>query len=247
MDLLLNHSTIRDFSTKPVPDDLLRIILASGARASTTGNMQWYSVIVTKDPLRLRDLAPLHFNQPVAKTAPVILTFCADIYRFKAWCSSRNAQPGYDNFISFFTAAIDAMLMAQNVCIAAENYGLGICYLGTTTYNAAEIVDLLELPKGVVPVTAVALGWPIEWPAQVDRLPLDSFVHKETYQLPSTQQINDFYAFKEGLESSKKFVDENGKQNLAQVFTDVRYTKSNNEFFSQKYWDTIRKHWPLES
>ena len=66
--------------------------------------------------------------------APVLLTFCADFNRFNKWCLLNNAVPGYDNFLSFMTAAIDALLVAQTVCIAAEARGLGICYLGTTTY-----------------------------------------------------------------------------------------------------------------
>lgn len=245
MDILLNHTTIRDFTAQPISDALLDLIFASGARASTTGNMQWYSIVVSQDPNRLEALAPLHFNQSVVLKAPVIITFCADIHRFNAWCALNEAQPGYHNFISFFTAAIDALLVAQNVCIAAENYGLGICYLGTATYNAPEIIDLLSLPIGVVPVASVALGWPADAPCQVDRLPLRSIVHKECYQVPSPSDIEEFYAFKEQLESSKKFVAENGKQNLAQVFTDVRYALKNNEFFSQKYWDTICRQWPI--
>ena len=114
--------------------------------------------------------------------APVVLTFCADFNRFNKWCILRNAEPGYDNFLSFFTAAIDALLVAQTVCIAAEAKGLGICYLGTTTYTADKIIEVLKLPKGVVPVTTVTLGWPDEKPEQVDRLPLEAVVHKETYQ-----------------------------------------------------------------
>ena len=79
-------------------------------------------------------------------------------------CLQRKAVPGYDNFLSFMTAAIDALLAAQNVCIAAEANNLGICYLGTTTYMAQKIIDVLHLPKGVVPVTTIVLGHPDETP-----------------------------------------------------------------------------------
>lgn len=246
MDVISKHVTIRNFKNQPVSEEILEQILNCGVRASTTGNMQWYSIVVTADSDMKNKLAPHHFNQNVAKTAPVLLTFCADINRFNAWCLLNSATPGYNNFLSFFNAAIDALLVAQNVCIAAENMGLGICYLGTTTYNAPEIIKLLQLPRFVVPITTVALGWPAESPDLTDRLPLEAVVHKEIYKNYSDEQIRQLYAAKESLKSSKKFVAENNKENLAQVFTDVRYKKSDNEFFSEKFLSMLGNQGFLE-
>jgi nitroreductase len=241
MDLLNNHVTIRKFKDKPVPSDLLNSLLFSGAKASTTGNMQVYSIVVTTDKQKRKELAPAHFNQPVALHAPVLLTFVADFNRFSKWCTISKAKPGYSNFISFFTAAIDALLVAQNVCIAAENNGLGICYLGTTTYNAREIIQTLNLPKLTFPVTTVALGYPDEQPELTDRLPLSGVVHHETYHDYSEAQISELYAFKESLGSSEQFIKENGKETLAQVFTDVRYKEDDNLFFSEKMLEVIKE------
>jgi nitroreductase len=225
MDSLLQHVSIRSFKEDSVPEELLEQLLNAGIRASTTGNMQWYSIIVTRDAEMKKKLVPLHFNQNVAKTAPVILTFCADINRFNLWCTQNKTVPGYDNFISFFNAATDALLVTQNVCIAAENAGLGICYLGTAIYNAPEMMKLFNLPGHVVPVTAVALGWPAESPELTDRLPLKAVVHNETYRDYTNETISEIYSAKENLESSVRFVNENKKETLAQVFTDVRYKK----------------------
>ena len=234
MELLNKHVTIRKFSGKEIEEQLLQSIIYSGTKASTTGNMQLYSVIITKDKSQKEKLAPLHFNQPVAKSAPVLLTFVADFNRFVKWCDYRDAQSGYNNFLSFYTASIDALLFAQNVCIAAENNGLGICYLGTTTYNAKEISNVLELPELTFPVTTVALGYPDESPELTDRIPVEGVIHHEKYTDYSREAIDKLYSFKESLESSKQFVKENSKETLAQVFTDVRYKKSDNEFFSDK-------------
>lgn len=168
-DILTNRRTIRKYTSEPVNDKLLNDLLLMGCRASTTGNMQVYSIVVTRDNRKKAALAPHHFNQKMVTEAPVVLTFCADFNRFNKWCVLRKAEPGYDNFLSFMTAAIDALLVAQTVCIAAESKGLGICYLGTTTYNAHKIIEVLNLPKGVVPVTTVTVGWPAEKPDQVER------------------------------------------------------------------------------
>jgi len=230
--VLLNRRTIRKYSSREVDDSLLNDLLQMGCRTSTTGNMQVYSIIATRDKQIKKELSPLHFNQKMITEAPVVLTFCADFNRFNKWCLLRNAEPGYDNFLSFMTAAIDALLVAQTVCIAAEAKGLGICYLGTTTYTADKIIEVLHLPKGVVPVTTVTLGWPSENPELVDRLPLEAVVHKERYVDYTREAIEEYYKSKESRDDSKQFVKENNKETLAQVFTDVRYKKADNEYFS---------------
>jgi nitroreductase len=239
-DLLLNRRTIRKYSSGPVADKLLNDLLLMGCRAPTTGNMQVYSIITTRDNQIKRDLSPLHFNQKMITEAPVVLTFCADFNRFNKWCLLRKAEPGYDNFLSFFTAAIDALLVAQTVCIAAEAKGLGICYLGTTTYTANKIIEVLKIPKGVVPVTTLTLGWPSETPEQVDRLPLEAVIHKETYCDYSEEDITYFYRLKEERKDSQQFVTENNKETLAQVFTDIRYKKTDNEHFSNVLMQVLK-------
>jgi len=232
-DFLLERRTIRKYTQEPVGDDLLNDLIKEGCRSSTTGNMQVYSIIVTRDEDRKRELSPLHFNQKMVTEAPVVLTFCADFNRFNKWCILNNASPGYDNFLSFLTAAIDALLVAQTVCIAAEARGLGICYLGTTTYMAHKIAVMLKLPMGVVPVTTITLGWPAEDPGQPDRLPPEAVIHREIYSDYSDSDIERFYSEKEGREDSCQFVRENNKSSLAQVFTDIRYKKEDNINFSK--------------
>lgn len=239
-EFFLSRKTIRKYSDKAVDDTLLDNLLIKGCRASTTGNMQIYSIIVTRDEAMKKALAPHHFNQKMVTGAPVLLTFCADFNRFKKWCLLRNAEPGYDNFLSFFTAAIDALLVAQTVCLAAEAEGLGICYLGTTTYTAPKIIEVLRLPKGVIPVTTVTLGWPAEDPVQVDRLPLAAVVHHETYKDYTAAEIESYYREKESRADSIQFVKENNKQTLAQVFTDVRYKKADNIHFSRSFLQVLK-------
>ncbi|MCK5824835.1 MAG: NADPH-dependent oxidoreductase [Ichthyobacteriaceae bacterium] len=241
IDTILQHKTVRKYTNDKINDADLEAILEAGIRASTTGNMQLYSIIVTRDQEMKEKLAPSHFNQPMVTKAPVVLTFCADFNRFNKWCEARNAKPGYDNFLSFYTASVDAMLVAQNVALAAEEKGLGICYLGTTNYMAQQIIDTLNLPKGVVPVTTITLGVPDEEPELTDRLPLDGVIHFEEYSDYSAEQIDRIYEEKEELPSSKKLIEENGKETLAQIFTDNRYTKENNITFSKALLSVLEK------
>ncbi len=241
IETILSHRTIRNYSGKSIEPELLKSILEAGTRASTTGNMQVYSIIVTTEQGLKTNLAPAHFNQPMVTQAPVVLTFCADFNRFNKWCRQRNAEPGYDNFLSFVTAAIDALLVAQNVCVAAESQGLGICYLGTTTYNAKKIIEVLKLPKGVVPVTTVTLGYPNEAPELTDRLPLNAVVHYETYKDYASEDIDLLYREKEALPLYQSFIKDNNKETLAQVFTDIRYKKVDNEYFSKALLEVLEE------
>lgn len=236
-----NHRSIRKYKSDPVEKDTLNEILKAGSRASTTGNMQVYSMVVTTGKELREKLWEMHFKQDMVKQAPVVITFCADFNRFNKWCEQRRAEPGYDNYLSFFTAAIDALLVAQNVALAAESKGLGICYLGTTTYMAKEISEVLQLPKAVVPVTTLVLGYPEELPGLTDRLPMEAIVHNEIYSDFLPEDIDRIYAVREASDETKALLEENQKETLAQIFTDKRYTKKDNEFFSGKFLNFIRE------
>lgn len=236
---LLEHRSIRKFKKQTIEDDILNQIINAGFRASTTGNMQVYSIIITKDEKRKEELCKFHFGQTMVKEAPVVLTFCADFNRFNKWCEQRNAEPGYDNFLSFITASIDALLAAQNIAIAAEDFGLGICYLGTTIYMADKIIEFLECPKGVVPITTLVIGYPDETPELVDRLPFEGIVHNEKYTDYDKETIDKIYKEKEELPLTKKLIEENQMDNLAQIFALKRYTKKDNVHFSNTFLQTI--------
>jgi nitroreductase len=238
---LLNHTSIRKYKPDIIHPDLLDKILESGIRASTTGNMQVYSIIVTTEPAIKEKLWEAHFKQNMVKQAPIVLTFCADFNRFNLWCEQRNADPGYGNFLSFFTAAIDALLVAQNICIAAEFHNLGICYLGTTTYMTENIIEILQLPKGVIPVTTVVMGYPDEQPDLTDRLPLKAVVHYDLYKNYTSKDIDAYYFEKENSLLTKELLQKNQKETLAQIFTDNRYSKKDNLLFSQKLLEVLEK------
>lgn len=231
---IFEHRSIRKYKSDAISEDVLNKVLEAGFRASTTGNMQVYSIIVTKDNENKKKLWELHFKQNMVLDAPVLLTFCADFNRFNLWCKQRKAEPGYDNFLSFLTAAIDALLAAQNCALEAEAHGLGICYLGTTTYNADKIIELLKCPKGVVPITTLVVGSPAEVPGLTDRLPFKGIVHNEKYTDYSSQAIDEIYSEKEALPETRELLEINKLDTLAQIFVQKRYTKKDNVYFSQQ-------------
>lgn len=233
--------SIRKYSDKEISPELLNSLLARAEQTQTMGNLQLYSVIITRNDEMKKRLGAAHFYQPMVEDAPVVLTFCADYNRTTQWCLNRQAQPGYDNFLSFLNAATDALLYCQTFCQLAEEAGLGLCFLGTTIYNAQQIIDILNLPKLVMPVATITIGYPDEAGQVSDRLPLAAITHDEHYHNYTPADIDQYYKEKEALEENRRFVEINKKQTLAQIFTDIRYRGDECRAMSQTLLNALKQ------
>ena len=241
MKNLETRRTIRQYTDREVSDELLHRLFALAARTQTMGNLQLYSVVVTRSASQKALLAPAHFNQPMVTQAPVVLTVCADFRRTTQWARCRKADPGYDNLLSYQNAATDALLFTQTLCCLMDEEGLGYCFLGTTVYQPQQIIDILHLPPLTMPVATLTVGWPAEEPTLSDRLPVESFVHQETYHDYTPADIDRYYTQKEQLPENRHFCEINHKETLAQVFTDLRYTRADNEAMSETLLETLRR------
>ena len=149
-DIFSSHRSIRQYKTTPIDDALLQQLLLCGLRGSSSGNMQTWSVIVTKDAALKAQLYEAHYEQEMVLQAPVVLTFCADVFRMREWVRVSNSKQSFDDFLGFTTGAVDAVIVAQNIALAAESAGLGICYMGTTWWSADKIIEILELPGACI-------------------------------------------------------------------------------------------------
>ena len=240
-DYFLKRRTVRKFLDKKIPDSEIYSIIERAIKAPTCGNMQLYSVVITRDREMKSKLAPYHFNQPAATGADIILTICADFNRFTRWCELSDAKPGYDNFHSFMMAATDAIILAQQIVTIAETDGLGTCYLGTVNYTASQISELLELPDLVVPFASLALGYPEEEGEFSERLETSSIIHEEKYRRDSDEKIIEIFKVKDDADDTPKFLKENNKTSLAQVFTDVRYSGETNREVSKTFLELLNR------
>ncbi len=249
------HRSIRKYRSDAVPAPLLAELLHAATRASSSGNMQTYSIIVTREEARRRELWRLHFEQDMILEAPLLLTFVADWRRMTRWCRLSDADPGFDNLLSFLVAFADALIAAQNAALAAESRGLGICYMGTTLCATAGLVDFFGLPEGVFPATTLVVGWPDEEPAPRARLPIGGIVHEERYADPDDAGILAIYREREteGWQRYQGFPElaarmaSSGVANLAQVYTQLKYTKVENEAISAELLATLARQGFLPS
>ncbi len=238
---IFEHRSIRKFKSKPIAQEAMNKILAAATRASTCGNMQCYSLIVSRSEEMIKTLSPLHFGQVERMNGQCVITVCADMNRFSKWCELRDAEPQYDNLLWFMNGAIDGLMAAQNLILEAEANGVGICVLGTTLYTAEAMVEILNLPKGVIPLTAIVMGYPDEQPPLTDRLPVEAVVHYEKYEDYTPQKIEELWAQRESSEETLSLLKENDLPNLAQIFTKNRYKGEDNITFSKKYLELLKK------
>lgn len=182
LECMKRHRSIRVYESTPLPDGMLEAIIRSAQMASSSSNLQQYSVVEVTDPARKDRLADLSGDQEHIRQCPVLLVFCCDLHRLKLVCKreGKQIQTGYVE--SFITSTVDVALFSQNVALAAESLGLGIVYIGGIRNHPEQVVAELELPDLVFPLTGMCLGYPAEEPRAIPRLPLPAILHRETYQ-----------------------------------------------------------------
>lgn len=181
IDLIHAHASCRHYKADPLPASVIEAILAAGQRASTSSNLQTYSVVAVTEAARRERLAELCGNQQHIADAPVFLAFCADLARLERVCQLRGYTQITEYTENFLIAAVDAALIAQNAALAAESLGLGICYIGSIRNNPQEVIELLGLPRLTFPITGMTAGWPAAGPRLRPRLPLKAVLHWEKY------------------------------------------------------------------
>jgi len=231
--VLRRHRSIRRYRPDPIDPALVQQVCDDAiAGGSSSGNLNSVSIVLTRDVERKRRLYELHLEQDMVLQAPLVMTFCADWYRTRRWLAQRGARDNFGNFLGYHVAAYDAMIVAQNVCLGFEAHGLGICYMGTTLYALPELVDFLQLPETVVPVTSIVVGWPDEDPPKRDRLPSAALLHDEVYRAPTAAEIDATYAEREvrgwqrymSMPAVRAEIEAAGITSLAQYYTSpVKY------------------------
>ncbi|TMV49413.1 oxygen-insensitive NADPH nitroreductase [Paenibacillus mesophilus] len=180
--LLQRHRSIRKFKPDEVPEEALEAIIRSAQMASTSSNVQAYSVIAVTNPDTKRALSVVAGNQLHVEQCPVLLVWCADLSRDRLACEREGVEMVSGTMENFIVATVDVALAAQNAAIAAESLGLGIVYIGGIRNNLREATRLLNVPKLVYPVFGMCLGYPEQESSLRPRLPLRAALHRETYE-----------------------------------------------------------------
>ncbi len=192
LSLIHAHASVRRYKPDPVPVPLVEAIVCAGQRASTSSNIQVYSVIATTDAEKRRALSEIGGGQKHIAEAPLFLTWCADRFRLDRVCELRGYEQNISTFENFLVAAVDAALAAQNAALAAESLGLGICYIGAIRNDTEAVIELLGLPQGVFPIVGMTVGYPADAARVRPRLPQEAVLHWEHYHAEQDESLK-FY------------------------------------------------------
>jgi Nitroreductase len=180
--LLLQHRSIRKFTKDPVTAGQLDAIITAAQQASTSSNMQAYSVIGITDKDLRSELAKLAGNQVYVEESPVFLVWCADLYRWEQAAGRHYEAEIPSTTENFIIGTVDAALAAQNAAVAAESLGLGIVYIGGIRNQPERVSELLQLPQHVYPVFGMCIGVPDQTPLDRPRLPRSAVYFENTYK-----------------------------------------------------------------
>jgi len=193
IDQIYRHASVRSYKPDPVPVPMVEAIVSAGQRASTSSNLQAYSVLAVVDADRRARLAELCGQQEHVAQAPVFLAWCADLSRLDRVCHMRGYEQEARYVESFLVAASDAAIAMQTAALAAESLGLGMCYIGAIRNHPQKVIDLLELPRLVFPISGMTLGWSAVEPFIRPRLPLNAILHWERYDTSDEPQALAMY------------------------------------------------------
>jgi FMN reductase [NAD(P)H] len=190
---VLMRRTHRRYSERPVPDSLVRLLLAASFSASSKSDFQQASALWLKDRDRRDRLAALFPDMPWIGNAPVFLVLLGDARRLQRLGELRGKKQDNGALEGFFNATVDAALAMQTCILAAETVGLGTCPISVLRNRVAEIADILELPDKVFPVAGLCLGWPAAPGFISMRLPLEASVHIDRYDDSGLGDVVDGY------------------------------------------------------
>lgn len=187
LDVLRSHRSVRSFTSDPVPAEHLRAAIGAGQMASTSSAVQSYCAINITDADTRREIAELSGKQSYVESAPMFLLFCADSRRHRLVCEDHGVV--YNTRLeASLVAAIDTSLFAQNVAVAFESLGYGICYIGGIRNDLPKLDALLGIPEGVYPLYGMCVGTPAHAQAGPPRprLPIEAVLMHDRYHSDDT-------------------------------------------------------------
>lgn len=193
---LLQHRSVRAFQSRALPDNLLSTLVATAQSASSSSNLQSWSVIAIQDKAHKDRLAIWAKNQNFVRQAPLFLVWLADFSRARLVTSDKETPiDGTDYLDSLVLASIDTAIAAQNAAMTAESLGLGVVFAGAIRSHIAEIAQDLKLPPYVYPVFGMAIGYPSEEVTTHirPRLLQQAVLHEEYYDAQHQQQSARIY------------------------------------------------------
>ncbi|PNE07999.1 oxygen-insensitive NADPH nitroreductase [Priestia megaterium] len=221
-----DHRSIRQYTDEAVSDEHLDTIIQSAQSAASSINGQQVTIISVQDKEKKKKLSELAGNQAWIDQAPLFLIFCADFNRAKIAAELNDAPLGVtDGLESILVGATDAGISLEAATVAAESLGLGTVPIGGIRRKPLAVIELLDLPEYVFPVSGLVVGHPADHSAKKPRLPQAAVHHRESYNHDLKPLIQDYDA--EMAEYMKKRTngadDRNWSQTVSAIYKTIYY------------------------
>lgn len=227
--LINNHRSLRKFSEEKLTKDEIRSLVGAAQSASTSSYVQAYSIVGVTDPDKKQQLREISTQSYVEHNGHLFV-FVVDFYRNNELAKKFNESISYDKTENLIVGIVDASLAAQNMAIAAESMGLGICYIGSLRNDVNKVKDILDLPEATFPLFGMVVGHPTTEGSQKERLPFEAVYHENSYQRIDQvepvideydQSVSDYYKERTNGERNDKWSEQVVKTLLKKQRLDV--------------------------
>lgn len=190
---MLQRRTVRSYADRPVPEELIDLLLAVAFSASSKSDFQQASVIKIENAETRAAIASHFPAMPWIGASPVFLVFCGDTRRLERIGTLRGKPQTNRNLEGFLNASVDAALAMQTFILAAEASGLGCCPISVIRNQMPKVAELLSLPDGVFAVSGLCVGYPSGKGYVSLRLPASITLHKDRYDDTAMPKALDAY------------------------------------------------------
>lgn len=211
---LLKHVSVRSFTDEQLDDETVKQLVTAAQSASTASFQQSYSIIDVVDENIREKVTQAARNQRFMNQGGRLFVFCADLSRNNEMAKKLNLDVSQtiEGVDATLAGTIDATLAAQNMVIAAESMGLGVCFIGGVRDNIQVVSDLLNIPEHVFPVYGLVIGHPKGKLNDIKpRLPFEAVYHQNKYDAKIDvvesydKQTNNYYNKRYGRQTDRSW------------------------------------------
>ena len=234
LECLFNHKSIRKYKDQPIEDEKLNYIINAAQRAPTWCNGEQVSIIAIKDKKKKKIFENLCWGQKHISECSVFLIFCADFYRVSLAFEKEGKNEEFKKYIAQFDPILigshDVGIAIQNAVVAAESLGLGTVDIGAIRTKIKEVTKELNLPKYVIPMIGLCVGYPDDNPGLKPRIPMKGVFFEEKYDTEKVKAGVDEYdeIFKKYLaERDSNSRDSNWSKSISNTY--IKITGLNDE------------------
>ena len=248
LESLFKHKSIRKYKNQPLEDEKLGLIVKAAQAAPSWCNGEQVSIVVVKDQALKDKIKEICWGQTHVGSCAAFLVFCADFYRVslafeKAGKTKEDFEKYMSNIDTLIIGSHDVGICLQNATVAAESMGLGTCHIGAIRNKPLEMTKLLNLPKYVIPLVGLTVGYPDDDPGLKPRIPPKGVCFENKYSTENAKAGVDEYdiIFKKYLaERETNSRDMNWSERISNTYTSFEF-KDDYDLLKQQGYIVIDK------